>query len=54
MMKVAAEKGVVFVDGDDFLIDGPGNMLRLAYSGVPADEIPEGVRRLAEAYREVA
>ena len=54
MMKAAAEKGVVFVNGDDFLIDGPGNMLRLAYSGVTAEEIPEGVRRLAEAYREVA
>ncbi len=54
MMEVAAGKGVVFINGDDFLIDGPGNMMRLAYSGVTADEIPEGVRRLAEAYREVA
>ena len=54
IQELAAGKGVQFVKGDDFLIDGAGNTLRLAYSGVTADEIPEGVRRLAEAYREVS
>jgi DNA-binding transcriptional MocR family regulator len=47
----AQERGVVFVKGTDFLIEGGQNTLRLAYSGVRPDEIEEGVSRLAEAYR---
>ena len=46
----AAEKGVAFVKGTDFLLEGGRNTLRLAYSGVTADQIDEGVARLAEAY----
>jgi 2-aminoadipate transaminase len=46
----AADRGVVFVKGTDFLLEGGQNSLRLAYSGVTADEIDEGIRRLAEAY----
>jgi DNA-binding transcriptional MocR family regulator len=46
----AKERGVVFVKGTDFLLEGGLNTLRLAYSGVRADEIDEGVSRLAEAY----
>jgi DNA-binding transcriptional MocR family regulator len=45
----ARDRGVVFVKGTDF--GGGLNTLRLAYSGVTPDEISEGVRRLAEAYR---
>ncbi|MBN1173489.1 MAG: PLP-dependent aminotransferase family protein [Micromonosporaceae bacterium] len=48
----AAKRGVAVVNGDDFLIDGGDNSLRLAYSAVTADEIDEGVRRLAEAIDE--
>ena len=40
--------------GTDFLLEGGENTLRLAYSGVTVDQIEEGVRRLAEAYRAVA
>jgi len=47
----AADHGVAFVKGTDFLLEGGTNTLRLAYSGVTEDEIPEGVRRLAEAVR---
>jgi DNA-binding transcriptional MocR family regulator len=47
----AAERGVAFVKGSDFLLDGEGNTLRLAYSGVTVDEIEAGVARLADAYR---
>jgi DNA-binding transcriptional MocR family regulator len=47
----AQERGVVFVKGTDFLIEGGQSALRLAYSGVRTDEIEEGVSRLAEAYR---
>jgi DNA-binding transcriptional MocR family regulator len=47
----AGERGVAFVKGTDFLLEGGHSSLRLAYSGVTADQIDEGVRRLAEAIR---
>ena len=50
----AKERGVVFVKGTDFLLEGGLNTLRLAYSGVRAEEIDEGVSRLADAYGSVA
>src|SRR3954452_8344636 len=46
----ARDRGVLFVKGTDFLLEGGGNTLRLAYSGVTADQIDEGVAKLAEAY----
>src|SRR5947209_7883974 len=46
----AKDRGVVFVKGTDFLLEGGLNTLRLAYSGVRPDEIDEGVSRLADAY----
>ena len=50
----ARDRGVVFVKGSDFLIEGGRNTLRIAYSGVTPAEIDEGVARLAEAYRGLA
>jgi DNA-binding transcriptional MocR family regulator len=50
LFQAAAERGVAFVKGTDFLLEGGQNTLRLAYSGVTADQIDEGVARLAEAY----
>jgi DNA-binding transcriptional MocR family regulator len=47
------ERGVQFVKGSDFLLEGGHNMLRLAYSGVTVDRIDEGVARLADAYRSI-
>jgi 2-aminoadipate transaminase len=47
----AAERGVSFVKGTDFVLDGGENTLRLAYSGVTPEQIEVGVARLAEAYR---
>jgi DNA-binding transcriptional MocR family regulator len=47
----AKERSVLFVKGSDFLLDGGENALRLAYSGVTADKIGEGVSRLADAVR---
>jgi 2-aminoadipate transaminase len=52
LFTAAAERGVAFVKGTDFLLEGGRNTLRLAYSGVTADQIDEGVARLAEAYRQ--
>ncbi|HEY4450453.1 MAG TPA: aminotransferase class I/II-fold pyridoxal phosphate-dependent enzyme [Solirubrobacteraceae bacterium] len=51
LFAAAAERGVAFVKGTDFLLEGGGNTLRLAYSGVTPEQIDTGVRRLAEAYR---
>ncbi|MEA2424275.1 MAG: 2-aminoadipate transaminase [Thermoleophilaceae bacterium] len=51
LFTAAGERGVVFVKGTDFLLEGGRNSLRIAYSGVTPAEIEEGVKRLAEAYR---
>ena len=49
----AKERGVVFVKGTDFLLEGGESSLRIAYSGVTTDQIEEGVRRLTAAYAEL-
>jgi len=53
MGEIAKEKGVAFVKGTDFLLEGGENSFRIAYSGVPADQIDEAVARLAAAYSEL-
>jgi len=53
LFTAAAERGVHFVKGSDFVLDGGGSCLRLAYSGVTTEEIDEGVSRLAQAYEEL-
>jgi DNA-binding transcriptional MocR family regulator len=53
LFAAAAARGVQFVKGSDFMLEGGESSLRLAYSGVTPEEIEEGVRRLAEAYDEV-
>ncbi len=54
LFESARDRGLVFVKGTDFLIEGGQNTLRIAYSGVTPAEIDEGVARLAEAYRGLA
>ncbi len=49
--QAAKERGVVFVKGTDFLLEGGENTLRLAYSGVTPEQVEEGVSRLAAALR---
>jgi DNA-binding transcriptional MocR family regulator len=51
LFEAAAERGVAFVKGTDFMLEGGENALRLAYSGVTPEQIEAGVTRLAEAYR---
>jgi len=53
LFNAAADRGVQFVKGSDFLLEGGESSLRLAYSGVTPEEIEEGVRRLADAYAAV-
>lgn len=43
----AVNYDVAFVKGSDFVLEGGQHSLRLAYSAVRADQIEEGVRRLA-------
>jgi DNA-binding transcriptional MocR family regulator len=50
----AAARGVEFVKGSDFVLEGCESEFRLAYSGVTPPEIEQGVKRLAEAYAEVS
>jgi 2-aminoadipate transaminase len=52
--QAAADRGVAFVKGTDFLLEGGENTLRLAYSGVTPAQIDEGISRLAAAYRSLA
>jgi DNA-binding transcriptional MocR family regulator len=54
IFSAAQERGVAIVKGTDFLLEGGRNTLRLAYSGVTADQIDEGVRRLADAVHSVS
>ena len=49
--QAASERGVIFVKGTDFLMEGGENTLRLAYSGVTPEEVQEGIVRLAAAVR---
>jgi 2-aminoadipate transaminase len=51
LLDAATDRGVSFVKGTDFLLEGGENTLRLAYSGVTPEQIDLGVARLAEAYR---
>lgn len=54
LFTAAGERGVQFVKGSDFMLEGAESSLRLAYSGVTPEEIEEGVKRLAEAFRDVS
>jgi 2-aminoadipate transaminase len=54
LFSAAGERGVTFVKGTDFLLDGGRNTLRLAYSGVTPEQIGEGISRLAEAYHSLS
>jgi DNA-binding transcriptional MocR family regulator len=53
LFAAAAARGVQFVKGSDFLLEGGESSLRLAYSGVTPEQIEEGVERLADAYAEI-
>ncbi len=54
VLPAAAERGVAVVKGSDFLLQGGHHALRLAFSAVTADQIDEGVRRLATAIEDIS
>jgi 2-aminoadipate transaminase len=45
--------GATFVAGPDFMIEGGENSLRLSFAPVPADQMGEGVGRIAEALERI-
>jgi 2-aminoadipate transaminase len=49
LLAEAKEQGVTFVAGPDFMMEGGTASLRLSFAPVPADEVDEGIRRLAAA-----
>jgi 2-aminoadipate transaminase len=49
LLAEAKEEGVTFVAGPDFMMEGGSSSLRLSFAPVPADEVEEGVQRLARA-----
>ena len=54
LAELAGERGVVFVKGTDFLLEGGESSFRIAYSGVSAELIDDAIARLAGAYRDLA
>jgi 2-aminoadipate transaminase len=54
LFAAAGERGVTFVKGSDFLLEGGRNTLRLAYSGVTPEQIDAGIGRLADAYNSLS
>jgi DNA-binding transcriptional MocR family regulator len=54
MFNLAKERGVQFVKGSEFVLNGGESSLRLAYSGVTQEEIEQGMRIMGEVYKEVA
>jgi DNA-binding transcriptional MocR family regulator len=49
LLAAAEEERVAFIAGPDFMLDGGRNALRLSFASVPADQMDEGVSRLARA-----
>jgi DNA-binding transcriptional MocR family regulator len=48
-LEAAKAEGVSFIPGPDFMLDGGRSSLRFSFAGVPPEQIPEGVDRLARA-----
>jgi 2-aminoadipate transaminase len=53
LLAEAKGEGVSFVAGPDFMIEGGQNSLRLSFAPVPADQMDEGVSRIATALERI-
>jgi 2-aminoadipate transaminase len=53
LLAEAKEEGVTFIAGPDFMLEGGTSDLRLSFAPVPADQVAEGVQRLARALERV-
>jgi 2-aminoadipate transaminase len=55
VMPLAQSRGVIYVDGSAFFVDGSGTeFMRLSFSAPSPSRIEEGVRRLASAVTDAA
>jgi DNA-binding transcriptional MocR family regulator len=53
MIPRAVDRGVIYVSGDAFFVNGSGrHFIRLSFSAPTPDRIEEGVRRLAATIKE--
>jgi len=53
LLAAALEERVAFISGRDFMLDGGGSSLRLSFASVPAEQIGDGVERIARALERV-
>lgn len=53
LLPAAEKRGVAIVKGSDFLLEGGRHSVRLAYSAVKAEDVEEGVKRLAAAISDI-
>jgi DNA-binding transcriptional MocR family regulator len=53
LLAPAAEEGVAFVAGPDFMLEGGERSLRFSFASVPVERIDEGVQRIARALERV-
>jgi 2-aminoadipate transaminase len=53
LLAEAKSDGVSFVAGPDFMIEGGSNSLRLSFAPVPAEQMSEGVSRIAAALERI-
>ncbi|MGI8462083.1 MAG: PLP-dependent aminotransferase family protein [Solirubrobacterales bacterium] len=49
----AKDEGAAFIAGPDFMLEGGTSSLRLSFASVPAEQVPEGVSRIARALEAV-
>jgi 2-aminoadipate transaminase len=49
LLAAALEEKVAFIAGPDFMLEGGRSSLRLSFASVPADQIAEGVARIARS-----
>ena len=53
LLAAAQEEGATFIAGPDFMLEGGENALRLSFAPVPADQVGEGVARIATALERI-
>ena len=53
LLAAALEERVAFISGSDFMLDGGRSSLRLSFASVPAEQIGDGVERIARALERV-
>jgi DNA-binding transcriptional MocR family regulator len=53
LLALAAEEGVAFIAGPDFMLEGGESSLRLSFASVSPERIGDGVERLARALERV-